>query len=150
MMKGITERFFSKVDQSKGPLNCWLWKGAPYKDGYGAFYANRKALRAHRVSWEMAYGDIEEGKKVCHKCDIPKCVNPLHLWLGTDKENVRDAITKGRFSSYHRAKLTFDEVKQIRSMRNSLTQKALAKKFKVSQASISHILGLKTWNGFNG
>ena len=84
--------------------SCWLWQG-PKSNGYGAF--GRKA--AHRVSFELTYGPIPIGLYVCHHCDIPPCVRPEHLFLGTNKDNQDDATRKGKRlqpkSLEHRAKL---------------------------------------------
>lgn len=76
---------------------CWEWTGAT-KAGYGKFAMSgaQPSMFAHRVSYESAYGAIPAGKHVCHRCDNPLCIRPDHLWLGTPKENMWDAIRKGR------------------------------------------------------
>jgi hypothetical protein len=81
----------------KQPNGCWLWNGALNKDGYGVF--GIKAEGAHRASYKMYKGEIPKGILVCHKCDIPRCVNPDHLFLGTQLDNIRDAQSKNRIKT---------------------------------------------------
>lgn len=75
---------------------CWIWQGASFTDGYGKCGWFGKTRRAHRVFYEVYKGAIPEGLLVLHKCDTPLCVNPDHLWLGTQNDNSRDMISKGR------------------------------------------------------
>jgi hypothetical protein len=104
-MKNIVDRFFDKVRKSE---QCWIWTGSKGsgKDNYGFFYlhGNRKTgqknVRAHRYSYELHNGKIPDGLLVLHKCDTPSCVNPDHLFLGTNKDNSDDKIRKGRFLIY--------------------------------------------------
>ena len=88
------ERFWSKVDRSGGPDACWPWTtaGRVIDGEYGKF----RLRGAHRVSWELANGPIPDGLCVLHRCDNPPCVRPDHLWIGTKKDNIRDAMSKGR------------------------------------------------------
>jgi len=88
--------FFNKVNKTN---NCWNWIGAkssPKNNLRGAFYNGKKQVKAHRFSWEMHYGEIPKNILVCHKCDNTLCVNPKHLFLGTQKDNIRDCVKKGR------------------------------------------------------
>jgi len=91
-------RFEAKVDRS-GPGECWTWTGYRDRDGYGSIRIGARCGQtlAHRVAWVLANREpIPEGKVIRHECDYPPCVNPAHLLIGTDADNWRDAIERGR------------------------------------------------------
>lgn len=99
----MREFFASKIQEMSTPVTesgCWIWLGSVDKNGYGilSFYAEGKRthVRAHRASFTAFNGQIPEGFFVCHKCDVPGCVNPHHLFAGTALDNTRDMIAKGR------------------------------------------------------
>ena len=91
----IAERFWKKVEAAYGG-SCWQWLGTTNNVGYGWLYSPGGALLAHRISWEMFKGPVPVGLHVCHHCDNPGCVNPDHLFVGTDKDNAQDREKKGR------------------------------------------------------
>lgn len=91
----IEERFWRKV--KKGEENsCWEWIAGRTIDGYGSFWFNNRVMKSHKVSYLLHTGDVPTGMCVCHTCDNPLCVNPKHLWLGTQLENIEDRQKKGR------------------------------------------------------
>ena len=92
----IHVRFWAKVDASAGPTGCWLWTGARFPAGYGAIKIAGRPWGAHRVAWELVNGPIPDGLQSLHRCDNPPCVNPLHLFLGSQADNARDMVAKGR------------------------------------------------------
>jgi hypothetical protein len=91
--KPIEPRFWSRVEKSGG---CWNWIGAKQAGGYGQLYVNGRSRRATHVSWFICYGRWPmAGKMLCHTCDVPSCVNPAHLYEGTQRENQRDTYERG-------------------------------------------------------
>jgi len=157
----ISQRFWLKVNKTS---NYWLWEGSKQSDGYGLFRLRGVQYRAHRVAWELTYGPIPRGMEICHHCDNPSCVRPDHLFQGTQKDNIQDAIIKGRLNPKHccqptgenngRAILTAIQVNKIREIythkgarySRSITQRKLAHQFGVSRRTIADILKLRTWS----
>src|SRR5229473_531412 len=92
----LVERFWSKVRKSDG---CWEWIAGKHRFGYGIIRDGGRGSRmrtAHRISWEFHNGSIPAGLWVLHRCDNPQCINPDHLFLGTQFDNMTDAARKGR------------------------------------------------------
>jgi hypothetical protein len=95
-MKSTEQRLRSRIDFQAGDNGCWLWTGSKDDGGYGWFSVDVKTMRAHRVSYELHYGPIPDGFFVLHGCDVRHCVNPSHLYLGTQFDNICDRDTRGR------------------------------------------------------
>ena len=89
------QRFWSKV-KIAGPDECWLWTAGGHGQGYGHFTITRRCYKSHQVAKASVVGPIPPGSCVCHTCDNPPCCNPAHLFIGTDTDNARDKIAKGR------------------------------------------------------
>jgi len=148
-LETLKDRFYSKV---KKTYSCWNWIGGKDKNNCGKFLINRKTYRANRASWQIHKSKIPENLFVLHKCDNPSCVRPSHLFLGTQKDNMRDMVLKGRTvnqrgENNRRAKLTEDKVRKIRELyaKRTVNQKVLAKLFNISYQHISNIVNKKRW-----
>lgn len=166
-----TSRFWAKVEKGEG---CWLWQGNPGQDGYGQFRSGGEGsptLRAHRAAWAFWHGEMPpDDRLVCHRCDIPLCVRPSHLFLGTPADNSADMRAKGRqcrgeaHPNFGRgfpgptpeqrargnrmgaAKLTDDDVREIRRLADEgVTQVALAARFGIAQPNISKVIRRESW-----
>lgn len=116
--------------------------------GYGYLRVNGEQTYAHRFSWSQKNGDIPSGIDILHRCDVPYCVNPEHLFSGTAKDNAQDALKKGRMVNYKgeehgSAKLTDADVLAIRASKEK--QRDTAAKYGVTQAAISSIVRRKVW-----
>lgn len=90
-------RFESQVEETD---SCWEWVGLRSSENYGTFYLNRTYVRAHRFAFELVHGPIPAGHVICHRCDNPPCVNPAHLFSGTQKDNMQDMVAKGRKANW--------------------------------------------------
>lgn len=133
-------RFWAKVEK-RGPADCWLWTSAAIPFGHGQFTLgkrpNARPYYAHRISWTLAHGSIPAGLQVCHTCDTPKCVNPAHLFLGTQLDNLRDASRKGRLSLARKSNRA-NKAKAIDLYRaGGLTQRQIADACGVSHITVN-------------
>ena len=142
----LVERFWEKV-AVREPNDCWFWLGAKGRHGYGNIGAgNGMTLRAHRVSYELAYGAIPAGFVVCHQCDEPLCVNPAHLRAASQFSNLREMVDKGRAARGERsagARLNCEPVQTIRS--SEAKQVDLARHFGVCPMTVSLAKRKLTW-----
>jgi len=137
------ERFWSHVDKECSEFfDCWEWTGSKNRCGYGVLRLNRKTVLAHRLMYEIYYGEIPEGMMVLHECDNPSCVNPDHLKLGTQKDNMKDAYNKGRGQS----KLTCEDVIAIRILcQCGYPRRLIAKMYHITSNHITRITTRKQW-----
>ena len=148
-------RFWRKVQKSERPGECWLWAGNIAWNGYGHVGAERerKIRTAHRVAWELVNGKIPEEMCVCHRCDVRHCVNPEHLFLATQSENLKDMYRKGRNRNppmrgerNGNSRLVASQVRIIRKeFAEGHTKRGLARKFNVNPTTIYHIVTNKSW-----
>jgi hypothetical protein len=156
-MRQAIDRFRTKyeVDPETG---CWLWTGARKENGYGSFglsipvgsVTGRVTVYAHRWAYEHFIGPIPEGLFVCHRCDIRRCVNPAHLFLGTHADNMADMKTKGRSlrgARHNMAQLSESAVLEIRRLwaTGAITQRELAAQFGVTKQDVSAIVRGVVW-----
>ena len=150
-------RFWTHVDCSGGSEACWLWTGFIRENGYGIIGIKGKEYKAHRVSYFIEHGRIDNDRLVLHHCDVRSCVNPAHLFLGTPKDNSQDAVKKGRNTRLYgeqngKAKLTRAAVLAIRRMckQGGVYQKTVARRFGVSEATVSYVVNGGRWGKFTG
>jgi hypothetical protein len=141
-----------------GMTDCWHWTGALNHLGYGLFASARKyygcpEIHAHRISWWVHNGPIPGGLRVLHRCDVRSCVNPSHLFLGTQADNVADMVAKGRNRTVSlggerngMARLTFRQVEAMRAaFAGGESQRSIALRFGVSAMTAHRALRGKSW-----
>lgn len=139
------ERFMGKVQKSS---SCWIWTG--YRDkkmGYGMFWLDGTMRLSHRVSYGLFRGPIGD-KHVCHTCDTPGCVNPEHLWLGTNAQNIADKVSKGRQTrmqgeKHPSARITEDVVRWIRTCDFSGAE--IGRRLGMDRSTINYIRSGRLW-----
>ena len=138
------ERFWSRVDKSG---DCWVWTGGRDRHGYGRIQIDKRRVFAHRKALSLSGVTVPHDMCVCHHCDNPSCVNPDHLFVGTQADNIADMYAKDRSgktgSRHHAAKLTEDDVVRIRLLPQSDT--LVAKKFNVARTTINRIRNGRLW-----
>lgn len=147
---------------------CTIWFKASVPKGYGVIFHNKKQTYTHRVSYELNKGRIPDGMCVLHHCDTPSCINPEHLFLGTQKDNVIDCINKKRnfilpknFGNLNStrvnpkivqgenngmSKITWKIVDEIRTMHaNKISDYDISKKYNISKCQVNKITRNKSW-----
>jgi hypothetical protein len=136
-----------------GPKECWLWTAPLDKDGYGAMQIRYKRLRAHRISYAMHNGPLKSSELVLHKCDNPRCVNPNHLFTGSQADNVKDRDKKQRMHKpkgelHPMSKLTEEKVRFIRAnyVRGLIRMKDLAAMLGVNTPAVCNVVNRRAWN----
>lgn len=141
--KRFVERFWKSTDRTG---DCWLWTKGCRTNGYGQTWHEGVNSLAHRVAWVLTYGPIPDGLQVCHTCDIRRCINPEHLFLGTQSDNMVDCSSKGRIARYNKPHVRVDPAEVRRRYANGERQRAIAADLGVCQATVSHIVnGHRHW-----
>ncbi len=143
--KKTRKRFWAKVDKTSSSNGCWLWIGTKINGLYGQISFMGKGKYAHRIAWEMCVGRIPVGMKVLHDCpngDNPACVNPKHLWLGTNAQNSADMVVKGRSARGEKnANSVLTDYQRYvlipKLNKNGLTQQEIADKLGTCQGVVS-------------
>lgn len=124
---------------------CWLWAGGTTQSGHGHFWLSGKTVKAHRIAYELWCDDIG-GKIVCHKCDVPSCVNPDHLFLGNPADNSADMVAKGRQAKgeqVNTAKLTKEAIEHIRA--KTLSSREYCALYGINYRSVWNVQTGRTW-----
>lgn len=141
-------RFWKNV-QILGEDSCWEWQKLITNGGYGRFSIRGWQCLSHRFAYWCCYGVFPDKLKVCHSCDNPKCCNPKHLWLGTQKDNVKDSLQKNRRSmageNNINSKLTKFNIQTIKTLKDSHSSNRLSKLFKVHVSTINRIKNGTRW-----
>jgi hypothetical protein len=144
-------KFRYRFDPTAPASECWNWTGNVGLNKYGTVYCGKYLSLAHRVSYTLFRGPITNGLYVCHKCDNPRCVNPSHFFLGTNRDNMADASSKGRMpvgEKSYLARLTAEQVLEIRAACAAGpkgTRTRMAERFGVNEGTIRHIVARRTW-----
>jgi predicted XRE-type DNA-binding protein len=144
------DSFWGRVNKTTNLKDCWNWSLSHTKDGYGQLRCGKKMVHAHRVAYEFSYGSIPNNYQVLHRCDNPSCCNPVHLFLGTQLDNIADMVHKKRNSAPRgehnpKHKLSDKQVLEIQQyfLNTGAFQEDIAKKFEISQGQVSKILNKK-------
>lgn len=142
------ERFWSHVKIINDNDSCWEWRACVKSNGYGHIRVDGKNVHVHKFSYELAHGEIPKGMFVLHSCDNRKCVRPKHLFLGTQKVNIQDMVSKGRDNplrgeNHPKAKITNEAASLIKH--SGLSYREEANKWGLSIRMICRIRTGKSW-----
>ena len=157
--KSVWHRFWEKVDKENSEkyydgTRCWEWKGAVDGGGYGALMITHSPYtreKSHRFSWLIHNGQISNDMWVLHHCDNPPCVNPSHLFLGTNTDNMRDKMNKGRNVNMRgklngMCKLSENDVREIVELHNQgISYRKLSNQFGIGNTQIARIIHKESW-----
>lgn len=151
--KTVSDKFFEKI--AYGMSDCWYWIGCKDSSGYGRVLGTKENF-AHRLSWRLFHGEIPEEKKVLHKCDVRCCVNPEHLFIGTQKENMIDASLKGKLlnrtilfgEKNPMRKLSGEDVMKMRQIysKGNTSYKRISKEFNISTMTAYRAINNQSWS----
>lgn len=144
LKKDPKHRFESKFNKTN---ECWNWNAAVGSSGYGHFWMDGKPIPSNRASYKIYIGEIPNGNLVLHKCDNRLCVNPNHLFLGSNQDNMKDMVTKNRQAKgilIKASKLTPEQILKIRS--DIRSQRKIAHDYGVSHTTIGDIKNNKYWS----
>ena len=148
----LKDRFWKRVEKGTNS-GCWFWKGAKDRRGYGHLGRGGKDTKnymAHRVSYEIHIGIIPEGLIICHSCDNPNCVNPFHLFAGTNSDNQKDSFNKGRHNmkgeSHPNSTLTTQDALSIRELHtNGVKSSQIAPAFNITHQTVNKVNSRTRW-----
>jgi hypothetical protein len=141
----LREQFETSFQRSEG---CWEWQGTIDGYGYGVIDRARKRYRAHVLALEYDGRPVPKGMVACHHCDNPRCVRPSHLYVGTPKDNARDAIDRGRLRRgelHPQAKLSESQVREMRSLKGQLSSAEIGRRFGVSRPTAAKVIAGQLW-----
>ena len=144
-------RFMQMVLPGMAHSDCWGWAGNRPDGRYGHFSINGQSVKAHRWIYELLHGPIPDGMVLRHRCDIPECVNPMHLEAGTSAQNTADIIERGRWPDrkgdrHPMAALSKDKVLKIRALASQgYTQKRIAEMYEISSQHVGKIVRRESW-----
>lgn len=150
MISAPIDRLMAKVSP-EALTGCWLWDAKVAKNGYGHFWLEGQMIGAHVASWRLHRGDPGQ-LFVLHHCDVPCCVNPTHLFLGTTAENMADMARKGRSAGLRRRRMAHplaravDEACVIAMARDGFPQRQIGAMTGISQSLVSGIVNNNRWS----
>jgi len=144
--KDLLKRFETKIERLP-ECGCWIWTGATDSNGYGSFRGKNGTQPAHRAVYEFYIGSIPEDLNLCHRCDTPSCVNPYHMFPGTQKDNVQDSMNKKRLwrdGVHKNASVTREDIKDIRE--DPRPVRKISHDYNISASEVGRIKRRERWS----